>query len=132
MREPELLKKLRKLTLYSYSGMNHELNTLESIYKIRPVKCEVVLAYHEDKLIGWCLLNKETSTYTFTNHSFRSGDGVLFEIFVDEKYRRQGVGTELIRTARRKTYGNKLCIAPWDYTSEQFYSKFKRYNHKKL
>jgi GNAT superfamily N-acetyltransferase len=130
--KPELLSVLRKLTLYPYSGMNHELNSLECLSRIRPVKSQVLLAYYEQKLAGWALLSRETSTYGFHKASFKNGDGVLFEVFVEDEYRRKGIGTELIQVARRKANGDRLCVSPWNSTSDMFYDKFKNYKYKIL
>lgn len=132
VKKPALLKNLRALTLNPFSGMNYELSSLENLSKIRPVKCEVLLAYIDNKLIGWSLLSREESNYSFPHHKFRTGDGILFEIFIDPLYRRQGIATKLIKIARRKSGGDRLCIAPWDFGSTRFYEKFEKYNHLKL
>jgi len=132
MKKPTLLKKLRKLTLYPYSGMNYEITSLESLSKKRPVKCEALLAFYDGELVGWALLSRETSSFGFSNKPFKEGDGILFEIFIEDAYRRKRIGTKLLQIARRKSNGDKLCVAPWDFGSTRFYEKFKNYNYTRL
>src|SRR6266567_2864007 len=92
VKRPILLKKLRQLTIYPYSGMNYELNRMERDAKHRTVQCKVLLAYRERKLVGWGMLSKETTDFEFANtgFGFDTSQGTLFEIFVDPNYRRQG------------------------------------------
>lgn len=121
--DPILLKQLRKLTLFKYSGMNFELNRLEKDAAFRRVDCQVLLAYKYEKLVGWALYSKENSNFYFcsNNSKYENQNGILFEVFVDEKWRRMGIGTELLRLARRKARGIPLCIDPWDDQSQKFY-----------
>lgn len=138
--EPETIKQLRKLTLDKYSGMNEELTALTREAKYRRVKTQVLLAYHQDqvdenpKLVGWALLSKEPSSISFMNTGeyFEPQDGVLLEMFVDPTYRRKGIGTELIKVAKRKAGPYRLCVAPWDNRSVGFYEKFNHYGTKWL
>jgi len=134
VKRPALLKKLRQLTIYPYSGMNYELNRMERDAKRREVQCKILLAYQGRKLVGWGMLSKETSDFQFanTNLGFDTSQGTLFEIYVDPTHRRQGIGSELMKVARRKAGSSRLCICPHDYASEQFYSNFERYKHMKL
>lgn len=131
---PELLKQLRKLTLYAYSGLNREMNGLINTMSHRPVRAQVLLAYKQDKLVAWALLSREPSAMQFmhTDEYFHPSDGVLFEVFVHPDYRRQGIATELMKIARRKAGPYRLCVAPWDERSTSFYSTFKNYKNKWL
>lgn len=132
--KPELIKKLRKLTLNHFSGMNHELDSFEKITQVRKVECKIILAYVKNELAGWALLSKEPSTYCFSK-SLKGYDptyGILFQIYVNYVYRRQGIGSELIKVAKRKAGPYKLCICPWNSVSNKFYNKFKFYEYKKL
>jgi GNAT superfamily N-acetyltransferase len=132
--EPELMKKLRKLTLHSYSGLNRELDYLTKTALYRPVQAQVLLAYRQDKLVGWALLSKEESNMKFyySDSQFRPSDGLLFEVFINPDYRRQGIASELIKVARRKAGATRLCVAPWDERSLGFYKKFSHYKSKWL
>jgi GNAT superfamily N-acetyltransferase len=128
-----LIKKLRKLTLYPYSGMNKELNHLEKDAKVRAVDAKVLLAYRSGKLVAWALMSREESDFWFQNTGYYNPhDGYLLEMFVHPKYQRQGIGTELMKVARRKAGITRLCVAPWDDASEKFYSRFKNYRAKWL
>jgi predicted acetyltransferase len=132
--DKDLLKNLRKLTLDHFSGMNHELNSFEKIAKTREVKAKVILAYVSEELVGWALMSRESSDYYFkrSQSGFKSHQGVLFEIFISYLYRRQGIGSEIIKIARRKAGPYQLCFAPWNKISNDFYDNFKHYKHKKL
>lgn len=129
-----LLQKLRELTLHGYSGMNAELDYLAEQAPTRKVKTKVLLAYHEQDLIGWAILSQESSGYWFcrVNSTFDSKYGVLFEVFVDEKYRRKGVASALVEKAKTKVGSRKLCFVPWDSQSYAFYGKFNHINHMEL
>lgn len=132
--EPELMKQLRKLTIHSYSGMNRELNYLTKLASTRKIDAKALLAYRSGQLVAWALFSKEKSAMTFSNtwDHFHPTDGVLFEVFVDPQFRRQGIATELLKVARRKAGATRLCIAPWDKQSRGFYSQFPNYKMKVL
>lgn len=129
---PTLLKKLRKLTLHSYSGLSKEINRMEAISTMRPVKCQALISYVDGIIVGWAMMSREASDYPFRSGPFKEGDGVLFEVYIDPPHRRKGIGSELMKIARRKSSGDRICIVPWDTVSTQFYSKFDKYNHKKM
>ena len=134
-RYPKLLQKLRKLILHRGSGMDRELDHLTKIMATRPVNAKVILVYrYPGKLVGWELLSKERSAISFwaTSTYFEPHDGMLLEIFVDPKFRRQGIGTEIMKVARRKAGPYRLCVAPWDVRSRAFFRKFSNYQNKWL
>jgi GNAT superfamily N-acetyltransferase len=122
----DFMKELRRLTISYYSGLNTELNRFEVIRKERPVKCDILSAYRSDELVGWAILSKETSDFRFRRGiGYEPNQGYLFEVFVDHAYRRQGIGSELLRVARQKAGNEALCICPHDFISEGFYEKCK-------
>jgi len=63
---------------------------------------------------------------------FQPGQGVLLQIYVDPKHRRTGIGSALVKEARKRAGAARLCICPWDYQSEKFYQNFEHYKHTKL
>jgi GNAT superfamily N-acetyltransferase len=134
--QPETLKQLRKLTLGLSSGLNHELTTLLAINKKRPALAMVLLAYRKDKLVGWALLSQENSTYWFPKlphgYFYAKTHGILIEMYIHPDHRRQGIGTEIMKVARRKAGKTRLCVVPWDPTSHKFYEKFEHYNVRKI
>lgn len=129
---PQLVKQLRKLTLHPRSGMNREMNVLFKIIEKRPVEAQVLLAYRSTKLVAWALLSREHSNMVFSNtwKHFEPTDGMLVEIYVDPTYRRQGIGSVLMKVARRKAGSRQLCVAPWDELSRAFYQTFPNYKNK--
>jgi GNAT superfamily N-acetyltransferase len=125
--KPEMMQRLRKLTIAPYSGLNHELTTLTKISKTRKVNCDILTAEKNGTIIGWAILSNEDSSYWFkSTDGYKSHFGTLFEVYVLPEYRRQGIASELIKVARRKSK-NRLCIAPHDPVSEGFFSKFDNY-----
>lgn len=133
-KKPALLKKMRALTIRPESGLNHELNHLLRTIETRPVRSKVIAAYLDSKLVGWGLLSREDSSFCFSNtwDGYKSNDGILFELYVDPNHRRQGIGSEIIKTARKHSGPLKLCIAPWNDSSRAFYNTFKKYKTKEL
>lgn len=124
-RQPELLAQLRKLTLSPYSGLNHELTRMLKDVEEREVKCKVLLAYRFRKLVGWAILSKETTHYNFSRsyEGFKSENGLMFQVFVDPSYRRQGIASEIYKTAQQMTNNEVLHVCPWDERSTNFYTR---------
>lgn len=121
---PELIKKLRALTISKYSGMNFELNNFEKISSFRKVNCKILTAYNLNKLVGWALLSKEPSNFTFQRsfNGFESnGEGAMFQVYVDYPHRKQGIANELLKTAMRKE--PKLYVCPHDDLSSALFKK---------
>lgn len=132
-RSPNFLNKLRSLTLYEESGMNYELDHLTQSAKIRPVKCKVITAHHSREMVGWALCSQEASNFPFTfTNGYDPSQGVLFQAFVNPLFRRKGIGSMLIKTAKRRFSDMKLCFCPWDSASLCFFGKFNHYPHKDL
>lgn len=123
---PDFLSKLRELTLYRSSGMNHELDNWEKIRKERPVVAQILTAYRNEEMVGWALLSREQSDFPFTvEDAFNPIEGSLFEVYVHPEHRQQGIAKELFKTARRQVNNQKLCVCPHDFTSIKFYENFK-------
>lgn len=120
---PEVLKKLRALTISRYSGMNHELNNYESIKSFRKVNCKILTAYNMNKLVGWALLTKEESNFGFgrSYNGFKANDGAMFQVYVDYAHRKQGIANELLKIAMRRE--PKLYVCPHDDSSHALFKK---------
>ncbi len=123
---PDLVEKLRELTLEPRSGLNHELNWMLKAAPNRKINCQILLAYRFDKLLGWALLSKEDTDFCFTRsyEGFNSEDGWLFQVYIDPAHRRQGIASELYKRALKITQNDTVCICPWDEQSAGFYSAF--------
>lgn len=131
--KPDLLKKLRALTLYPKSGLNFELTHLLESARVRNVNAKVLLAYHKKNIVGWALLSREKTDFSFPNYDgYEPYRGTLFEVFVHPDYRRKGIGSSLVKAARKKAGSMRLCVAPWDYQSERFYMNFDHYKNVRL
>lgn len=123
LNEAHLLATLRRLTLHSRSGLNHELNNFQKIIKIRPVNAKAIVVYLDEKVIAWALLSKEASTFHFRNGTeYNAGYGLLFEVYVAEDHRRKGVASQILKRAKLIAGSQKICIAPHDYKSHAFYN----------
>jgi GNAT superfamily N-acetyltransferase len=124
--QPELLAELRKLTLSPYSGLNHELDRMLEDVKNRSVNCQVLLAYRFSTLVGWAILSKENTDFHFHRSSsgFNADNGIMFQVFIDPSYRRQGIASELYKKAQQLTNGEVLHVCPWDEKSTNFYVRF--------
>ena len=131
-----LLATLRRLTLHSYSGLNHELNNFQEIIKIRPINAKALVVSIDEETVAWALLSKEASTFRFRNGTeYNAGYGLLFECYVAKPYRRNGIASKLIQRAKIIAGQQKICIAPHDYNSNAFYEsckRKKRYHFKEL
>lgn len=131
--KPTLMKKLRHLTLHAGSGLNFELNHLVESSKTRKVNAKVILAYYKRELIAWGLLSREKSKYNFRSHKgFNPVQGVLFEVYVSPAHRRRGIGSAILKAARKKAGSMRLCIAPWDDQSRKFFKTFNHYKNVKM
>jgi GNAT superfamily N-acetyltransferase len=120
-RNKKMMSELRSLTLHKDSGMNSELNDLIAIALRRKVKAKVILGYFNLKLVSWALVSKEPSN--FFKSCFGKRSGVLFEVFVDPRYRRKGIGSTLFKKAKVHARPYKLDTCSWDSVSSYFYSK---------
>ena len=122
---PNLIKKLRHLTLSPYSGMNNELDWMLEEVKKRPIQCHIFLAFRSKELVGWAFLSKEDTDFSFAHsgRGFNAIDGRLFQVFVDEKHRNQGIASELYKRARQQTT-EVICVCPWDERGTALFDKF--------
>ena len=130
---PDFLSKLRALTLYNTSGMNHELDSFEKIRQERPVNVQILTAFRDELMVGWALLSREQSDFPFNvEDGYNPIDGSLFEVYVDPSHRQQGIATELFKAAKRQVNGQRLCVCPHDEPSIKFYQNFLDCNNKHL
>ena len=124
-KQPELLSQLRDLTLSPYSGMNHELNRMLQDVETREVNCKVLLASRFRKLVGWGILSKETTHFSFSRsfEGFNAENGMMFQVFVAPAYRRQGIASEIYKKAQQMVNNELLHVCPWDDRSTNFYTR---------
>jgi len=132
-KDQSLIPQLRKLTLYPRSGMNYELNRFEVISEYREINASIILSYYQQKLVGWALYSKEPTDFLFPKHDEYSPNGsVLFEVFVCPEYRKMGIGSEMIKIAKKKAFPEKLSVSAWDNKSIKFYNRFDKWELNKL
>ncbi len=121
LKDPELLASLLKLTLHSFSGMQTEIASLKRISRYRLVKAKIVLARTDtDDIIAWTLLSREKSKRYPTDIS-----GALSMTFVHKKYRRLGIGSQLLKIAKRTSSPTRVIVIPWNWASRDFFKTIK-------
>lgn len=133
-KQPDLIAQLRDLTIAPHSGLNHELTQLGLKAMEREVNCKILLAYRWNQLIGWAICSKEDSDFIFTSEEtrFRAKNGWMFQLFVKESHRRQGIGSEIYKKAVEIVGTEKLYVSPWSNASYHFYSNFPDLNRENL
>lgn len=131
----ELMAVVRALTLHSASGMNFEIDDLIKRRRSGKVRAKAVLAYQQNQPVGWLLSTREESgMFPPSGVSFKSSFGILVQLFVKHEFRKQKIGTNLLKIARRHSGPLKMCVCPWDYKSEKFFSskQFKNLQNKNI
>jgi ribosomal protein S18 acetylase RimI-like enzyme len=133
-KQPDLVARLRELTLAPHSGLNYELTRMLKDAQEREVKCKIILAYRFRQVVGWAICSKEDSSFCFTvgKETFKSTDGYMFQVYVEPKHRRGGIASEMYKEAVKIAGDEALNISAWDNGSHHFYSSFPDINRKNL
>jgi len=100
------------------SGMGDIITGEDDRFRHKNIK--VLLAYNEDNdVVGWAW----SMNYTNNNDKRRRG----FMLFVQEEYRRQGIGAYMLKWGRKvaREHHRKFMCFPWNYDSEEFYDSQK-------
>jgi GNAT superfamily N-acetyltransferase len=109
LRNELLLATARRLTLYSTSGMNIALNLFQSMMDKQPIKAKGIFAYRGELAVGWCLLTQEADGMDFAPVEGYS----CVQIYVDEQYRRQGIGAAMLKEAVALVPGQMIKCYHW-------------------
>jgi len=131
-----IIKQFRKLTLYSSSGLNKELDNLTCLAQTKKVNAKMVAAHIGNTMVGWCLLSREPSHFSFYNGNYSkklAEKYTLLEIFVSSKHRGMGIGTALIKRAKvlfSITKGQPFAIAPHSKAGNALFNKLAMKNYK--
>jgi len=111
LEDKELLSEIYKLTLQPSDG-GHGSMMRKHLYRWKdqknpPKKTVAFLISDDDRLIGWSLL---------------TGYG-WFQVYVEQTYRQQGVGTSLVKFAKDycKQHNRNFYVTPWDERSRMFF-----------
>lgn len=98
--DPTLESTCRRLSLGGSSGMNRALDNFRAIRTTenRSINAKAIFAKETvtQDYIGWALWTRETDSYYFLP---KPGDS-CFQVFVEPRFRRMGVGTQLFQAAR--------------------------------
>ena len=132
-KQPDLVAKMRELTLAPHSGLNYVLNRLLKDVQERQVNCKILLAYRFRELVGWAILSKEDTDFFYNDEGgFHGEDGWMFQVFVNPSARRTGIGSEIYKTALKLVGLDIIHISPWNDVSYKFYANFTNTNSKHL
>lgn len=132
-KQPDLVAKLRELTLAPHSGLNYELKRMLKDVETREVNCKVLLAYRFKELIGWAILSKENTDFFYNpKGGFKGDDGWMFQVFVNPNARRTGIGSKIYKTALKIVGNEVLHVSPWSNASDAFYAALPNINRKDL
>lgn len=101
IKDDVFVARLRQLSLGGYSGMNLALNAFIQ-NKERHIDAKAIMAHATPLLVeanlpnarGWALWTKDEST-----DRYRKNEGIIFQVFVDYNYRRQGIASKLLKKA---------------------------------
>jgi GNAT superfamily N-acetyltransferase len=121
---PVILKFIRDLA--DYEKLSHlvvatEANIREHVFGANPV-AEVLLAYWEDRAVGFALFFRNFST-------FLGQPGIYLEdLFVEPEHRGKGIGkallTRLAKIAIERGYGRlEWAVLDWNTPSIEFYRR---------
>lgn len=111
----ELLSVARYLTIFPSSGMNKALDYYRELHKERSVNALGIFAYHMAMPIGWALFTYESDAYSFDPVEGQA----CAQIFVQPEYRRQGVGSELIKLVGKMAQPDIVKV--YDYENYSFF-----------
>ena len=118
----KLLSQLKNLTLYgSSSGMKHSLSKCERSNERLDGKA--IIAYHKcdnETPIAWSNYSREETDYIV---NYRKSMGVYVQCYVSYNYRRQGIGTLLLKTAQELAGDDPICAAGWSNEAYLFFKK---------
>lgn len=98
------LKELKTLTYRDGQMWGDFLN-----YRERNLEHHIFVAIHEGKPIGWLV-------------AFCEDDRYYIHLFVSPRFRRKGVGSNLVKKAR-SVLSAPLIGTYWSFTSEKFFRK---------
>jgi len=101
------LEECRRLTLGEHAGMQ---STMKWLFH-EPSECaEALMIWGVDgKLVGWALF-------------YQKEGKPASQYYVDEPYRRNGVGTKLAQAVMRRSKNS--AVFPWDPASHRFFERF--------
>lgn len=120
LKDPNLLATCRRLSYGGSSGMNCALDHYQGLILSRSVDAKGIFAQYHKEYVGWALLTRETD-----NYSYRPEPGtVCFQIFVDGQYRRNGIGSKLLRQAKSLIPAETLLV--YGSTGHYFFDRHMR------
>ena len=116
LKDDAFVARLRQLSLGGFSGMNVALNAFIAEKDNRHIDAKAIVAYMVDKhglgenlsnARGWALWTKDEST-----DRFRKKSGIIFQVYVESSYRRQGIASKLLKKAVALS-GNEPTMVYW-------------------
>lgn len=113
LKDLAFVARLRQLSLGGFSGMNVALNAFIAEKDNRHIDAKAIVAYvinkgGEENLSnarGWALWTKDEST-----DRYRQKRGIIFQVFVEWNYRRQGIASKLLKKAMEYSGGEPTMV----------------------
>lgn len=106
LRAPNLLATCRQLSHGGSSGMNQALDHYQTLTHARPVQAKGIFASHQARFVGWALLTHETDVYYYKP----TPNCVCFQVYVEGQFRRNGIGSRLLRAAKSLVPNEDLLV----------------------
>lgn len=95
-----------------YLCLDPESSSLLNDFKKQLENDFVVCVENEGKILGWALINEFDTT-------------IIFQCFVHEKFRRQGIGTSLWKETKKQFGNKKVGKFIHDEKSRRFFGKMR-------
>lgn len=82
----------------------------------------IILAKDDGLIVGWAILYKAAkNNYLANNHNTKPHTWI--QIYVQRKYRRQGIGSEIIKRAKKINKNTNIRHADWSDEATAFFSR---------
>lgn len=110
LQTPYLEEACRRLSHGPGYGMNNSLNYYKKLLKERSVDACAIMAFYNGPVVGWLMYSYEDDCVSYRPKT----DEAVAHIFVEQQWRRCGIGTKLLQMASRMAWPETLRVYPWE------------------
>jgi GNAT superfamily N-acetyltransferase len=118
LQNPHLNETCRRLSFGLGYGMTRFLDFYGSLFRERSIDACAIMAYYLHNPVGWALFSYESDRIEFRK---REGEAVC-HFFVQESWRRYGIGTRLIDIASKMASPDTLKV--YAHENYKFFDPF--------